>query len=266
MRAALAAAALAALGIVAFTCTLLAMTPAPEHHLELAADSTERSDEYLWLCPGPDGNGWRLCALSMSVSEEDYYSAGPRWAVRGPAWPIEAPSALIDPDDPYVRTAAAHILSETEGYPDDARKLAALRFVGSAVEYAEDEELFGRNEFWAAPAQTLYLHRGDCEDSSVLLCSILLAMGYDAILLDFPVHIAVGVESGAEADLAWEWSGKRWVLCESTSASRPLGSSEVAEGEPEFRAPSEPGIFEGVLSSARGAIWGLTGLRSVFKE
>ena len=145
-------------------------------------------------------------------------------------------------------------------------ELAAPRFVGSAIKYAEDGELFGRYEFWATPAQTLFLHKGDCEDTAVLLCSVLLAIGYDTILIDFPAHIAVGVESEAKADLAWEWSGKRWVLCESTSATRPLGSSEVAEGEPEFRALSTPGILEGIMSSARGAFWGLTGLRSVFKE
>ncbi len=266
MRAALAAAILATIGAVAFICAMAAMAPAPGYHLELAADSAERSDEFVWICPGPDGNGGRLCSLSLNVTDEDYYGAGPDRAVRGPTGLITAPTALIDPDDPYVIAVAAHILSETGGYPDNVRKLAALRFVGSAIEYAGDGELFGRYEFWAAPAQTLYLHKGDCEDTAVLLCSVLLAMGYDAILLDFPVHIAVGVESGAEADLAWEWSGKRWVLCESTSAARPLGSSEVAAGEPEFRAPSAPGILEGIVSSARGAFWGLTGLRSVFKE
>ncbi len=262
MRAVLAAAALiASIGALAFVLTAALALPAPEPHIEHAAGFPGGSDEYHWYCPDADGEGWHPRTLAMDVPEDAYRSAGPEGAARGPVPFVTAPASLVDPDDPYVRKVADHVLSETEGYPDDARKLAALRFVGGAIEYVPDADLYGCEDFWAAPAQTLYLHAGDCEDSSALLCSVLLAMGYDALLLHFPGHVAVGVESDAEAEGAWEHGGKRYVLCESTTDLRPLGSSGYAEGEPDFCGPSGAGAWESLLARMRATFWGLTGLR-----
>lgn len=76
------------------------------------------------------------------------------------------PPSLIDSDGGYV---------EDEG--------------GSADMY-----LYGVDEYWAYPMETLFFNQGDCEDTSFLMCAIYSAAGYDSAIATIPRHMLVGVE------------------------------------------------------------------------
>ena len=51
-----------------------------------------------------------------------------------------------------------------------------LSFVEVAVEYAYDSDEYGKDEYWLYPVETLYSNKGDCEDTSILLCAIYCSM------------------------------------------------------------------------------------------
>jgi hypothetical protein len=54
----------------------------------------------------------------------------------------------------------------------------ALRdWVGNNIKYKDDEETHGVSDFWQLPKETLSTRSGDCEDFSILLCSLLRADG-----------------------------------------------------------------------------------------
>ena len=57
----------------------------------------------------------------------------------------------------------------------------------------EDMSLYGSDEYWASPLETLNLVSGDCEDTSVLLCALYLAAGYDAAVGGKNGHVFAGV-------------------------------------------------------------------------
>ena len=163
---------------------------AAENALDYAG---EHDSEYIWKCPNPVGIGYHDESIVLGISEVEFFDSMGRGILRRGTMGVTAPIALLDPEDRYVRQIADHILEATQGYSEDRRIDAALNFVQTSIRYTYDDIMYGTDDFWAAPLETLYLHRGDCEDTSILLCSIYLAMGYDSVLLDFPGHAAVGV-------------------------------------------------------------------------
>ena len=56
-----------------------------------------------------------------------------------------------------------------------------------------DLYLYGAEEYWAYPMETLYYRMGDCEDTSALYCALLSASGYTSGMVLLPSHVLVGV-------------------------------------------------------------------------
>lgn len=192
---------------------------AKDHAMEVVG---EPSSVYEWMCPSEDGSSYSLETLEMRIGTDDYLSSGRSDAFRQGTRMVECPYNLVDPEDPFVQTVAGHIDERTQGRSDEAKANAALSFVQCAVSYISDDLLFGCEEFWAAPAETLYLRMGDCEDTSTLLCSIYLAMGLRCAMLDMPGHVAVGWYAGDGDDLRY---------CETvTSYPRPMEEMGIEPG------------------------------------
>lgn len=59
---------------------------------------------------------------------------------------------------------------------------------------------------------------GDCEDTSILLASVLQAepFGYDTILIQPPGHMAVGIYQESPAGYYWELDGRTYSYIETT--------------------------------------------------
>ena len=53
------------------------------------------------------------------------------------------------------------------------KALACLRFVMRNVTYVSDKQSYGIDEFWTFPNETLALKKGDCEDLSILVASLM---------------------------------------------------------------------------------------------
>jgi predicted transglutaminase-like cysteine proteinase len=57
----------------------------------------------------------------------------------------------------------------------------ALRdWVGNNIQYTYDSAAHGQDEYWQLPRETMSLRTGDCEDFSILLCSLLRADGWSS--------------------------------------------------------------------------------------
>lgn len=78
-----------------------------------------------------------------------------------------------------------------------------LAFVDYAADYQTDEEQFEEAEYWLYPIETLYFGKGDCEDTSILACSLYSALsGIDgakdmvsgACVYLLPGHAMVGID------------------------------------------------------------------------
>ena len=80
-------------------------------------------------------------------------------------------------------------------------------------------------DFLQFPYQTLSYHGGDCDDLSIMNCSLLEALGIDTAFITIPGHIYIAFDSGVPLEQAAskipggryvEYNGKAWIPYEIT--------------------------------------------------
>ena len=80
----------------------------------------------------------------------------------------------------------------------EEKALACLQFVMANVTYTPDKQSYGVDEFWTFPNETLALKKGDCEDMSILVASLLR----NARVPAYRIKVAAGwVVAGKNAPL-----------------------------------------------------------------
>ena len=125
-----------------------------------------------------------------------------------------------------VREIAAGIKEQGEslGFTNYEIMMLAASFV-QTLPYVEDDEYMGTPEYARYPIETLVDRGGDCEDKSILLAALLRELGCEVVLMEFPNHVAVGVE--ANRDDAYgsyaSYGGKKYFYLESTASGWELG-------------------------------------------
>jgi hypothetical protein len=110
--------------------------------------------------------------------------------------------SYITPECQTVKEALESILGDPPytlsqcGF-DDIRD-----WVADNIAYKSDKERWGK-DYWQTPEETLAYRTGDCEDYSILLCSLLRAYGIDAQR----VYVALGVdgEDDGHAFVTEDW-------------------------------------------------------------
>ncbi|MBA7473197.1 hypothetical protein ES707_08532 [subsurface metagenome] len=97
-------------------------------------------------------------------------------------------------DDEYIGglTEAIRSAAEEKEYSDYETIELAAAFVQN-LPYNADSETTPYDEYPRYPVETLVDNGGDCEDTSILLASILDSMGYGVVLANPLHHLAVGV-------------------------------------------------------------------------
>jgi hypothetical protein len=121
--------------------------------------------------------------------------------------------SYITPECQSVKEALQDILGDPPyGFSqvsfDDIRD-----WVADNIKYKPDEERWGE-DYWQTPEETLSYRTGDCEDFSILLCSLLRAYGIAAE----QVYVALGVdgEEDGHAFLTEDWNNDgEWQRIES---------------------------------------------------
>lgn len=96
-----------------------------------------------------------------------------------------------------------------------------LQFIVSFVqslEYVRES-----NEYPKYPIETLADKGGDCEDTAILLAALLHRMGYDALLINPPGHMAVALACKNCEGPAYERNGRRYYYIETTGSGFAIG-------------------------------------------
>jgi hypothetical protein len=109
-----------------------------------------------------------------------------------------------------------------------------LSFVQS-MPYTSDSVTTGYDEYPRYPVETIVDGGGDCEDTSILFVSVVRAMGYGVVLLEFPEdhHMAAGVRIAPSLAQNWDGlyqltyytdqNGEMYAYCETTGWGWELG-------------------------------------------
>ena len=119
--------------------------------------------------------------------------------------------------DRFKEAARQHNLSDFEMVD------FAVSFVQN-LDYVPDNVNTGYDEYPRYPLETLVDRGGDCEDTSILLASILCEMGYGVVLLALPDHMAVGVKGTENLPGAyWDYEGSRYYYVETTGTGWQIG-------------------------------------------
>jgi hypothetical protein len=104
----------------------------------------------------------------------------------------------------------------------DLRAWKIWDYVSNCVQYITDKKSCGLEDFWLFPEETLVLQKGDCEDSSFLLATLLLASG----ISEHCVRVVLGRVSTPDGAYGHAWvvyqnELGRWCLLESTLDAVP---------------------------------------------
>lgn len=103
-----------------------------------------------------------------------------------------------------------------------------LSFVQS-LPYTLDDVTTSYDEFRRYAIETLIEGGGDCEDTTILVASILRGLGESVALIFTPGHIALGV-SGNFTGTAVNYQGTKYYYCETTGAGWTVGIMPPAVG------------------------------------
>ena len=240
---------LAAIGTVTLGAMLVFELPETQYDALAATQNLGASGTIVWTDPeGTDRS------FDPGITESEFRDSMLSGTMRRGTVFVPAPAEFITPENPHIIDAAEEILL-TCGEDDFSKALAGLRFVQGAVIYRSDAELYGQEEFWAYPAETLYLRAGDCEDSAVLLASIYLAMGLDAVLLDFPGHMAAGVRLDSPRGLTYSLDGSAYCYCEASGYLSDIGECQAGCPTDEVRI-WRPGSFGDLNDAINGFLCG----------
>ena len=128
-------------------------------------------------------------------------------------------------DDELIKELAGTLFSLSKAYELEDHQIPGLciSFVQS-LNYTSDLESSGYDQYPRFPYETLYETGGDCEDTSILSVAVLQEMGYDAVLLELPEHMALGIKCDPEQKgKSFEYEGSNYYYLETTGRDWQIG-------------------------------------------
>lgn len=164
--------------------------------------------------------------------------------------------ALADADRPFLEDFAPRIAPPTANPDEGYFRLMDLVFFVQQIPYDMDDNttsytegvlphhamyVKGGVEYPKYPLEMLVDGRGDCEDAAILMAGLLDALGYDAVLLRYSDHMALGIRMNEfnpyyakYTPKYFEHEGKHYYYIEGTSFEREYVSpgSIAIRGKP----------------------------------
>jgi len=193
--------------------------------------------EYSWTHQetGPSRN------VSFELVVEEEYLGGYR------AYPVKDRfdyGSMITVNDPFVMVAALELRAIAVHFGFDQAALA-LSFV-QTLEYKEDNVTTNCVDYARFPLESLVDWVGDCEDKALLYTTLLIDLGYEAVLFvmydDNSGHMATGVAGPGFTGGSIEHEGTDYYYAETTSKGFEIGEvpNNVDLGDIEVVERSEP--------------------------
>lgn len=158
--------------------------------------------------------------MKIPVSLYDYYQELPRPPTKNYSVYVTHPL-----DDPFIDMLIDKIIkaAQQEGFTEYQTVEFATAFVQS-LPYAVDSVTTPYDEYPRYPIETLIDKGGDCEDSAILLASIINGMGYGVVLITLPNHVAVGIKGGENIyGTYYEYGGSKYYYTETTGEGWKVG-------------------------------------------
>jgi hypothetical protein len=139
---------------------------------------------------------------------------------------------VAKPDEPSLKRFVAELLRDVPNNKNREVKIQRLLdFVTNEIEY-DYTEAVGSRETLKRPDEVLMSRTSDCSNKTILMASLLEQIGEDYLLLYCPQHITVAVPQGDfpnENKLSFNWSGKDWMIAETTLPNFVIGKTRVTE-------------------------------------
>jgi transglutaminase-like putative cysteine protease len=186
----------------------------------------EGNQVYRWDFEGTDC--WLYTNLTYANYMEYQHSSVPR---RLTSYDYSLCTSYVTSGDPIIMDIAAKLqmVADHLKLDDESTIELALAF-SQTMTYRYDNETAGADDYWRFPVETLYVRLGDCEDKSFLFAAIVEAMGFDAVCLVFPDHLAVGVACPGAYGTYYDKFGSQYYYCETTSIGWTLGEIPESYG------------------------------------
>lgn len=146
---------------------------------------------YEWAFEPSDKKTPHTFKMSIDVNPREYYKLLSRDRYRG-QYHLYAEEDSHEVDQIVVYLKHYNKLYKLSPY-DQAQNV--LTFVQSFIAYRSDLETTTFNDYPRYPLETLWDRVGDCEDVAILAGAILSRLGHKVALLDYPRHLAFGVQA-----------------------------------------------------------------------
>ena len=183
--------------------------------------STQSAGEYIDVNYSWNyGEGTWTYSLKIPKSAYEDYKTVDRKKIRDYSYYV-----MDQSDDEYLAGLADKFkeAAEKEKYSDLDMVNNIIFFVQS-LEYLDDKIGTGYDEYPKFPLETLADQGGDCEDSAILLASLLRELGYGTVLVQFPSHMGVGIKGEDTMPGSYfEVDGSKYFYVETTSAGWEIG-------------------------------------------
>jgi len=127
-------------------------------------------------------------------------------------------------DDEYLGTIVEkfNLIAVARGLSEAEKVNLVVAFVQS-LPYTVDSVTTGFDEYPRYPVETLVDGGGDCEDTSILAAALLHTMNYDVILINPPVHFAIGVNIPGSHGYYWSKDDVKYYYVETTGEGWTIG-------------------------------------------
>ena len=205
---------------------------------EISQSSELISRNYIWKYNGQ----WNF-EVQIPQSLYEYYQEMPRPPTKNYSVYVTHPL-----DDIYIERLVEEIqkTAQQKGFTEYETVEFAAAFVQS-LPYTDDSVTTPYDEYPRYPIETLVDNGGDCEDTSILLASLIDKMGYGVVLIMLPNHCAVGVKGGENIHgTYWEYEGEKYFYLETTDTEWRIG--ELPEEYEDTSASIRPMIPTPILT------------------
>jgi hypothetical protein len=167
-----------------------------------------------------DGNHW---VWNLSIPSTLYYAykeVPDSYRIRsGPA----GYDLMVTTQDSYLQSLVTKInetatQNEYSSYDEISFVLAFVQ----SIPYSTDLNSTGYQEYPRFPIETLVDQTGNCDCKSILFATLTVMLGYDAVFINPPDHLAVGI-MGNFSGSYWTYNNQNYYYCETTGIGFQIG-------------------------------------------
>lgn len=172
-----------------------------------------------------------------------------------PAWdsePMQQAARRLGPAAVAALAPLQALLRDAAAMDDPARLQAVNRFFNERIAFAPDAVVWGQEDYWASPLETLAQGRGDCEDYAIAKYASLLAAGVAPQRLRLVyVRAQIGAQAQAHMVLAYQAADAETPLILDNLRADVLPAHQRPDLTPVFSFSTE-GLWQGPASTPAG--------------